>query len=128
LVSIILRVMSHVDCPESGVIKRAVELALEALHHNDDDALEFHKVNIEAHTDTLLDKAYVLMHPVPLNEDVAFHLVHLTMEEVPKQPDVLEAVVDFPFAALLPNYLDPSDEVEGVMKLKVAEDLWAVCW
>lgn len=48
---------------------------LEALHHND-DALEFHKVNIEAHKDTLLDKAYVLVHLNPLNVDVAFLPVH----------------------------------------------------
>jgi hypothetical protein len=75
LVLIILRVMSLVDCLVSGVIKRAVELVLEALHHND-DALEFHKVNREARKDTLLDKAYVLMHPIPLNVDVAFRPVH----------------------------------------------------
>jgi hypothetical protein len=75
LVSIILRVMSLADYPESVVIEQAVELELEALHHND-DALEFHKVNREARKDTLLYKAYVLEHPIPSNVDVAFHPVH----------------------------------------------------
>lgn len=128
MVSIILRVMSLVDCPVSGVIKRAVELALEALHHND-DALEFHKVNREARKDTLLDKAYDPVHPVPSNEDVAFLPDHSVMAEVPKLPDVSEVIVDFPFVAALLHYLDPSNEVvgdEAVMKSEVVEDLWAV--
>jgi hypothetical protein len=51
------------------------------------------------------------------------------MAEVPKLPDVLEVIVDFPFVEV-PNYLYPLDEAVNdeavVMKSKVVEDLRAV--
>jgi hypothetical protein len=117
--------MSLVDCQESEVRGRVVELECEELHHKD-DALEFRRVNREAHMDTLLYKAYVQVHQVPSSVDVVFHLAHSMNVVVPKLPDVLVKVVDFPFVASL--HFPCSDEVvngEAVMRFGVAEDLRA---